>query len=128
MRQAILSYPASWVGAGLLLLRLSVVTRMADLPALQNLSSQPGTLLLLLLQLLLLLCILLGFHTRKAAGTLLLVVTADLLGQQAGLAMAGDLLAILALTQTGPGAISLDALVFGRRTLVISPGSRSDGG
>jgi hypothetical protein len=115
MESFVPSYPAGTAGLGLLLLRLSAAlllgSIMADLNRLAPWIAVPLDLIIV--------AITLGSGTRIAA-SLCAVLAPILLLQEAGaprLLIATHALDVAALALLGPGAFSIDARLFGRRTI-----------
>lgn len=119
MRPFVLSYPAGWMGLGLLLLRISLATRTVT----EALAETPQAALQAILPLLAL-CLIGGFCSRICSAVLFVVIAVSGYGESFHLRLVGDLTAILALGFAGPGALSLDSVLNGRRTVVIEPSDR----
>lgn len=113
-------FPGKSAGAGLLLLRLSVACSLvathlssADLPSWK-----------LLLAILVAIGLSAGLRTRLLCCLSILGVTSHLAMDSAALALAlFNLADTIALALLGPGALSVDARLFGRRTVIL-PRSR----
>ena len=126
MRALNSSYPNSWPGAGLLLLRLtaglsSAAAAMLHLSAGIILLSEAG----LLIQIICASLLVLGLWTPAIGIILGLVEACRAATPAAHIDLPGFLRAAIAvcLVMTGPGAWSIDAHVFGRRRIdVTKPG------
>ena len=140
MQKLFSAFPAGWPGLGLILLRIAVAlgTIMQGFNALTGLSGPGGPALMVcflgFLAIIGGLFLLAGFLTpiAGAAATIgyLAMGVARLLTPDAhryGDALLALHLAVisLALVLLGPGAISLDARLFGRREIIISESRRS---
>ena len=119
------AFPAGWPGVGLLLLRMLVgVTLIAQIVT-QIQSSELTALGWVIAALLFLSagCLLLGFVTPVVAiliGLTSLTVAFSSLVQNLDLVVLSIVIALL-----GPGAFSIDALMFGRREILITSANRS---
>ena len=119
MRSMFLAFPGGSAGVGLLLLRLSVTGSFIS-TLLGSADLQPWMLFLAIIA-----CIGLcaGFLTRLLAGLSILAV-ANVIAESVDPALAIlNLADAIALAMIGPGAFSVDARLFGRRTVVL-PASR----
>jgi hypothetical protein len=116
MGSGIALFPGGGIGAGLLVLRLSVTASMLMLTA--ELSPPPYIAQFLGIVAAVGLCV--GLQTRVLAGLCLL---ASLLGFVMTTASSGVIVlhtvTSAALALTGPGAFSADARLFGRRTIKL---------
>ncbi len=111
------SFPTGGPGAGLLLLRLAVLTRLL----LDSLGGAPPSWCLLLLLTLLTVLLGLGLLTPLAAAVCAAYQALSLFNNwaSAGPAPAVAVFGALALLLLGPGAYALDARLFGRRRLLL---------
>ena len=115
MKQSFFVYPSGLSGAALLFLRLSValsLSNMALAPLASPLSLTLGLVLFIL-------GLSLGLCTRIFAcmGAAIFLAQLVLGASTTPTSLVADLLAAAGLAMAGPGAFSLDALRFGRRTL-----------
>lgn len=115
-----LAFPGGGAGVGLVLLRLSVAGSLTAL--LPGSTLAPAWMLFLMILVSIGLCA--GFLTRILASLSILAATITLVGESVAPALAIlNLADALALAMIGPGAFSVDARLFGRRTIVL-PASR----
>ena len=120
MKSMFLAFPGGGAGVGLMLLRLSVAGSLTALLLWSTLV--PAWMLFLTILVSIGLCA--GFLTRLLAGLSMLGVIVNLVSGSVAPALALlNLADALALAMIGPGAFSVDARLFGRRTVVL-PGSR----
>lgn len=112
------SHPVGRSAIGLLLLRVALVAALAsgvralcDGPAVRAVAIGAATLVAA------------GLFTRWAALAILIVV---ILTSPAGLDAALPAMLAAALALTGPGALSLDARLFGRRVITLTPIRKGD--
>jgi putative oxidoreductase len=123
MRALNSTYPNSWHGAGLFLLRLAVGSSSIVVAALQLLA---GIVLLgevaLILQIICAILLVMGLWTPIVGITLALVEIggAIVYPDQTGLTDALLAAIALSLVMTGPGAWSIDARAFGRRRIDVT--------
>jgi hypothetical protein len=115
MSNMFFAFPGGLAGTALLLLRASLVLFLVSASAVQPFSGAWATAALYLLAI----TITAGFHTRIAAalsavGLMLLVWPMGWIPPMPYLIHALD---AVALALIGPGAFSIDALMFGRRTM-----------
>lgn len=118
MRSIVSSYPGGAAALGLLLLRCSVAT-----PLLADMLRTAAPLWELVGVGMLAAGLLCGFRTRLLAGICCLAALTDAAASDIPLMMI-RLLDAFALTSLGPGAWSIDALLFGRKTIVVPGRSR----
>ena len=115
-----LAYPGGGAGAGLLLLRLSVAGSFIAM--LLGSRDLPAWMLFLAILISIGLCA--GFLVRLLAGLSVLAAVTTLVVQSVAPALAIlNLADAIALAMIGTGAFSVDARLFGRRTVVL-PASR----
>jgi hypothetical protein len=112
MRSRIAIFPGGAAGAGLLLLRLSVAASALILIGCDRFSNDVQILCILLAG-----GICAGLQTRVLAGLSLGVSLLD--SASLGLPLIHAISA-MALVLTGPGAFSVDARLFGRRTITLA--------
>lgn len=122
MQRLFSTFPGSWPGLGLLLLRVTVALfplafLATPLPSLGPVSGGPVLGLIVLLEV----CVMLGFATPLTSP--LLAVTAIAAGRDLAwgtwLAMTGISLSLML---AGPGAWSVDARIYGRKRIDIGRG------
>jgi putative oxidoreductase len=124
MRALNSTYPNSWQGAGLFLLRLALGCASISVAALQLLA---GVVLfgevVLFVQIVSAGLLLLGFYTPIVGIILAVVELEGAVVYEGQLALTDLLLAAIAVTlvMTGPGAWSIDARLFGRRRIDVAP-------
>jgi len=107
------AYPAGPPGIALMLLRASIVLWLASVPIVSSTSNR-----IVIMSCLIAFALSVGFGARFVAGFLALGVLLIWLAGQVSLATcAAPCLDSLALTLIGPGAYSIDAIIFGRRTI-----------
>lgn len=115
MRSWIALFPGGVAGAGLLLLRFSVATSTLLLTA----AHIPASYVPHFIGVFLAIGLCIGLQTRVAAtGCLLASLLCLITGVAPGLAVVHAISAA-ALVLTGPGALSIDARLFGRRTVQL---------
>src|SRR5688572_27533349 len=120
MKSMFLAYPGGGAGVGLLLLRLSVAGSFTAM--LLGSRDLPAWMLFLAILVSIGLCA--GFLARLLAGLSVLAAVTTLVVQSVAPALAIlNLADAIALAMIGPGAFSVDARLFGRRTVVL-PASR----
>nr|WP_315382358.1 hypothetical protein [uncultured Sphingomonas sp.] len=110
------SYPDGRIGTGLLLLRLSVAVSILATPMLTPAAARPWIVMPLAVGLII------GLWTRMMAmGCLVLLLSCVVTGAVpiAAVAQALEMAAILLM---GSGAYASDAIIFGRRTIVLGRG------
>jgi putative oxidoreductase len=114
------SFPDSWPGAGLLLLRLAIGVP-AVVSALWILSSgpEPGRVVAHVMALSCGSLVLLGLWTPVAAGALALLQVLCALARHYDLMQLAAALVPLSLSVLGPGAWSIDAKLYGRKRLRV---------
>jgi hypothetical protein len=113
MKDIFFAYPGGLAGLALLLLRASIVCWLAitPLPATSNNWITIVTCLVAL-------ALSVGFSARAASGCFVIgLVVTGIVGQITLEAFAAPALDSLALALIGPGAYSIDAMIFGRRTM-----------
>lgn len=111
-----LAFPGGGAGVGLLLLRLSVAGSFAAM--LLGNRDVPAWMLFLTILVSIGLCA--GFLARLLAALSILAAVTSLIIESAAPALAMlNLADAIALTLIGPGAFSVDARLFGRRTVVL---------
>ena len=116
MRSILPNFPDGRVGAGLLLLRLSAAISILASPALAAAGAPPWVATLFAIGLIL------GLWTTMVA-VLCLGLLLFALAQGAAPTGAGaQLLETAAILLLGAGAYSLDAIMFGRRTIILGGG------
>lgn len=118
MKQTFLVFPAGSAGLALLLLRVAVFLTLLNPPF----PSMAATSLAMIACDLLALAVGFGLFTRTAAtlSVATLLVSAAMGGTLPALASAPFFFTASALAIIGPGAISIDARMFGRRTVHLS--------
>jgi len=117
MRQVFSAYPAGIAGAALLVLRISVIFALLSRPSHTfELEAYPSIITLPLI-----LALALGILTRIACFMTLAAVSLlpGALPMPANLPVT-EILDALALMMAGPGALSVDAYIFGRATIDLS--------
>ena len=119
MKSMFLAFPGGSVGVGLLLLRLSVA---GSLTATLLGSADPPA-WMLFLAIVTSIGLGAGFLTRLLAGLSILAMANVVTESVAPALVILNLADAIALAMIGPGAFSLDARLFGRRTVVV-PASR----
>lgn len=119
MKSMFLAFPGGSVGVGLLLLRLSVAGSLTA--TLLGSADVPAWIQFLSILLSIGLCA--GVLTRLLAGLSILAVAAVVTDSVAPVLVILNLADAIALAMIGPGAFSVDARLFGRRTVVL-PASR----
>ena len=119
MKSMFLAFPGGSVGVGLLLLRLSVAGSLTA-TLLGSADLQPWMLFLAIMTSIGLCA---GFLTRLLAGLSILAVGNVVTESVAPVLVILNLADAIALAMIGPGAFSVDARLFGRRTVVL-PASR----
>lgn len=115
MKQSFFVYPGGFSGVALMFLRLSVASSLSNL-VLQPFESHLWPTLGIAV---LILGLTAGLYTRISACLAAAMFLAQLVlgSRMTPIALLADALAAAGLTMSGPGAFSLDALRFGRRTL-----------
>jgi hypothetical protein len=108
-------FPGRLFGFGLLVLRISVASSMVATVA----PSVPAIIVLQILAFLGASALCAGFQTRAVAVLCVLSSVPGLFQTEALAASIGQALSAAALTMTGPGAYSVDAWVFGHRTITV---------
>ena len=117
MEQTFLVFPSGSTGVALLLLRASVSLSLINPPY----SRIPPQSLSMLACDLVALAIFVGLYTRISAmmGVIAIVGTLALLGAMPSVDWVIHALPAIALVMTGPGAMAIDARLYGRRTVHI---------
>lgn len=119
MKHSFLAFPAGATGVALLLLRAAVAIALVAPPygSIPPHSSQAVACDLLAL------AVATGFRTRMAASIAVVVALAVAVAASdlATVAASTFFLQAVALTMIGPGAASIDARLFGRRTVHLRP-------
>lgn len=117
MKHSFFVFAAGWPGVALLLLRVSVGVFLITVPP-QNLGQSlvAGVAVNGLA-----ITVLLGLNTRIAALLACLVAAGLMIGTRGSVSMplSAHGLDALVLAMAGPGAYSIDSLLFGRRTFVL---------
>lgn len=124
MQRLFSTFPASWPGLGLLILRVTVgaailLARLAPDTEVAAMPAQPPWILLPLG--LATACLVMGLATPAASGLILVatVVFGHDLALSSRLVLAG---ASLSLMMLGPGAWSIDSRIYGRKRIRIDDG------
>ncbi|GAA0749314.1 hypothetical protein CA233_01610 [Sphingomonas sp. ABOLD] len=112
------TYPDGRIGTGLLLLRLSVAMSILATPMLTPAAARPWGVMLLAIGLLI------GLWTRMMAIGCLALLLSCLVTSVVPIGAAAHSFAMLAILLMGSGAYSSDAIIFGRRTIVLGRGPR----
>jgi hypothetical protein len=115
MRSGLALFPGGSVGAGLLMLRVSVAVSTLLLAA----EFTPATYIPQFIGVLFGLALCAGFQTRIAAGLSLVAPLLCVIAATAPGLSAVHSISAAALAMTGPGAFSVDARLFGRRTVTL---------
>jgi hypothetical protein len=116
MRSILSKFPDGRVGAGLLLLRLSAAISILATPVLIEATARSWIVTLLAVGLLI------GLWTRMAAVLCLALLIVVLLRSPTPTGVAAQVLEMAAIMLSGAGAYSTDAIMFGRRTIVLGSG------
>jgi len=115
MSEIFFAYPSGRSGIALLLLRASIVAWLVTTPiptAFGDRITIASTIITVALSI--------GFGTRIATGAVALGLLAiRIAGQSSAQTLAVPALDSLALALIGPGAYSVDALIYGRRTVCL---------
>lgn len=117
MRSILPNFPAGRVGAGLLLLRLSAAMSILVMPVLTAAVARPWGVTLLATGLII------GLWTRMVAVLYLALLVLPLLSGAPPSAAGAQLLEATAILLLGAGAYSADAMLFGRRTIILGRAS-----
>jgi len=110
------NYPDGRIGTGLLLLRLSAAMSILVTPVLTPAAARPWIVMLLAVGLLI------GFWTRMMAIGCLVLLLSCLVTGVVPIGAVPPSLEMAAILLMGSGAYSSDALIFGRRTIVLGRG------
>ncbi len=116
MRSILSSFPDGRVGTGLLLLRMSAAISTIATPVLTQSAARSWLVTLLAVGLLI------GLWTRMAAVLCIGLLTLFLLRSPTPTGVAAQVLEMAAIMLSGAGAYSADAIMFGRRTIVLGSG------
>ncbi len=116
MRSITSKFPDGRVGAGLLLLRLSAAISIVATPVLTQSATRSWIVTLLAVGLLI------GLWTRMAAALCVGLLIFFSLRSATSTGAAAQVLQMAAIIVSGAGAYSADAIMFGRRTIVLGSG------